>query len=151
MKIAPLKGSLMATAIGGFLLSWFLMQNTTLPTFRDLMISTMILCVIIIIASFISMTYGPVADYDIRRGKHVLSHHVPPKKPDLKIKKENKVPSSKGKKTKTGSDAASSLKKGVKKRKKQKRKTSRSKKKVSKKKAKIKSKKTKKSRKKARK
>lgn len=125
MKVAPLKGSLMMAAIIGLFLSWFLMQNTTLPTFKDLMIATMLLCFILIVASFISMTYGPVVDYDTKREKHILTNHKPAVRKKLvkkntAVKAKTIVKKKATKKTKKSSKKKSVKKKAVKKRSKKK-------------------------------
>ncbi len=76
-RIAPLKSSLLLVAIIGFFIAWFVLT----PTAPDLAISIMIICIIIVIASFISMTYGPVVDYDARRNKHAGEHFRPVTRP----------------------------------------------------------------------
>ena len=65
MKIAPLKGSFMALAIIGFLVSafWVIPINMTWGLTMLIFFSTMF------IAAFISMTYSPIAETPANKKK----------------------------------------------------------------------------------
>jgi len=63
IKVAPLSSGMMLTSVIGFFIAVFMIKNFSWA----FAIAT--LCVILFIASIISMTYGPVSEHDIYHKK----------------------------------------------------------------------------------
>lgn len=63
LRVAPLSSGMFVTSILGFFLAVFMIKNFTWA----FTIAT--ICVIMFIASIISMTYGPVSEHDVYHKK----------------------------------------------------------------------------------